>query len=162
VPLRAFKFRFVALLKYRKRVVDRLSLELADLHRRLLEREAEMFDLGRRHSACTADLEERIAGSRVDPELIIMYHNYLYLLGGRIELVRQDIMRLNGQVHDKTKEVVAASKNKKIVEKIRERDMVAFSRLLEDTDRKILDEVGANRASAGRGGVSRIAGRQTR
>ncbi len=161
MPPRAFKFRFAALLRYRKRVLDRLSLELADLQRHLLEREAEMFDLERRHSACTDDLAERIAG-KVDPELIIMYHNYLLLLGGRIELVQHEITRLNGQVLDKTKEVVAASKTRKIVERIRERDMVTFNKLLEDMDRKILDEVGANRASAIRGGASGIAARQTR
>ena len=73
MPPRALKFRFAALLRYRKRILDRLSLELADLQRRRLEREAEMFDLERRHSACTADLEERIAArtrersARLDP-----------------------------------------------------------------------------------------------
>ena len=161
MPPRAFKFRFAALLRYRKRVVDRLSLELADLQRRLLEREAEMFHLETCLSACTADLTERIAG-RVEPELIIMYHNYMHILGGRIELVRQEIARLSGQVSDKTKQVVAASKNKKIVDKIRKRDMVTFSKLLEDTDRKILDEVGANRASHLTGGVSGIDALQIR
>lgn len=161
MPPRAFKFRFAALLRYRKRVVDRLSLELADLRRRLLEREAEMFHLETRLSACTADLAKRIAG-RVEPELIIMYHNYMHILGGSIELVQQEIAHLRGQVHDKTKQVVAASKDKKIVEKIRKRDMVAFSKLLEETDRKILDEVGANRASGLTRGISGIVAPQIR
>jgi flagellar export protein FliJ len=161
MPPRAFKFRFAALLRYRKRVIDRLSLELSDLQRRLLEREAEMFHLETRLSACTADLAERIAG-RVEPELIIMYHNYMHILGDSIELVQQEIAHLRGQVRDKTKQVVAASKDKKIVEKIRKRDMVAFSKLLEETDRKILDEVGANRASGLTGGVSGIPAPQIR
>jgi flagellar FliJ protein len=156
MPPRALKFRFAALLRYRKRILDRLSLELADLQRRRLEREAEMFDLERRHAACTTDLAERIAG-KVDPEQVIMYHNYLNLLSGKIQLVREQITRLSGEARDKTKVVTAASKDKKIVERIRERDMVAFNKVLADTERKILDEVGANRASATRGDASRIA-----
>ena len=161
MPPRAFKFRFAALLKYRKRLLDRLALELADLQRRILEREAEASDLERRYSACTADLAERIAG-KVDPEQVIMYHNYLNLLSDRIQLLQEDIIRLNGEVRDKTKQTVGASKDKKIVERIRKRDMVAFNKLLEDKDRKILDEVGANRASAMRRDVSRIAVQQAK
>jgi flagellar FliJ protein len=147
MPPTAFKFRFGALLKYRKRIFDRLSLELAELRRDMLKRQAELSELQRRHSTCTADLATRVAG-KVDPELVMMYHRYLDLLSGRMQHVGEEITRLNSDVLDKTDQIIAASKKKKIVEKIRERDMFTFSKLVADTERKILDEVGANRASA--------------
>lgn len=147
MPPRAFKFRFAALLKHRKRIFDRLSLELAGLRREMLERQGELRELERRHSACAADLAVRVTG-KVDPERIIMYHRYLNLLSARMERVGEEMTRLDGEVRDKAGQVVAASKNKKIVEKVRERDMLTFSKFLADTERKILDEVGANRASA--------------
>jgi len=147
VPPRAFKFRFAALLKHRKRILDRLSLELAGLQRDLLERQGELRELERRRSACAADLAARVAG-KLDPERIIMYHSYLNLLSARMDRVREQITRLDGEVRDKADQVIAASKGKKIVERIRERDMLTFGKFLADTERKILDEVGANRASA--------------
>ncbi len=147
MPPMAFKFRFAALLKYRKRIFDRLSLELAELQRHLLERQEELRELERRRSACTADLAARVAG-KVDPERIVMYHSYLNLLSTRMERVGEEIMRLDGEVRAKADRVIAASKDKKIVEKIRERDMLTFSKFLAETERKVLDEVGANRASA--------------
>ena len=147
MPPTTFKFRFAALLKYRKRIFDRLSLELAELQRDLLKREAEMCELERRHSACTADLATRVA-DKVDAEVVMMYHRYLDLLAGRMQSVGQEIARLNGDVREKTDQVIAASKEKKIVEKIRERDRFTFIKLVADAERKILDEVGANRASA--------------
>ena len=153
MPPRAFKFRFAALLKHRKRVFDRLSLELAELQRDVLERQVELRELDRRRSACVADLAARVAG-KVDPERIIMYHSYLNLLSARMDRVEEEITRLDGEVRDKVDQVIAASKNKKIVERIRERDMLTFSKFLADTERKILDEVGANRASTATGNAS--------
>lgn len=147
MPPTTFKFRFAALLKYRKRVFDRLSLELAELQRDLLEHQSEMCELERRHSACTADLATHVA-DKVDAEVVMMYHRYLDLLAGRMQHVGQEIARLNGDVRDKTDQVIAASKEKKIVEKIRERDRFTFMKFVADAERKILDEVGANRASA--------------
>ena len=126
------------------------------MQRRLLQRNAEMRDLEKRRSACTADLAKRVSG-KVDPERVIMYHNYLNLLSGRMQKVGAEIARLNNEVRDKTNEVIAASKGKKIVERIRERDMIAFNKLLADTERKVLDEVGANRASAVRADASVVA-----
>jgi flagellar FliJ protein len=160
MPPTVFKFRFAPLLRYRKRILDRLSLELAELHRRLLEREAEMNDLERRHSSCTADLATRVTGT-IDPEQVLMYHNYLNLLSSRMQTVREEMARLNGEVQHKTNAVIAASKNKKIVERIRERDLIEFNTLLADTERKILDEVGTYRAATARsvedgGGAMRI------
>ena len=146
MPPRAFKFRFAALLKHRKRVFDRLSLELAELQRDVLERQVELRELDRRRSACVADLAARVAG-KVDPERIIMYHSYLNLLSARMDRVEEEITRLDGEVRNKVDQVIAASKNKKIVERIRERDMLTFIKFLADTERKMLDEVGANRAS---------------
>lgn len=153
MPPRAFKFRFAALLKHRKRILDRLSLELAELQRDLLERRVELRELDRRRSACLADLAALVAG-KVDPERIIMYHSYLNLLGVRVGCVEEEIKRLDGEVRGKAEQVIAASKNKKIVERVRERDMLTFSKFLADTERKILDEVGANRASATNGDAS--------
>jgi len=148
MPPPTFKFRFAALLRYRKRVFDRLALELAELQRDLLERQAELSELERRHSACTGDLATRVK-DKVDAEVVIMYHRYLDLLAGRMSAVRQEVISLDGKVRDKTEQVIAASKEKKIVEKIRERDKFGFLKLVAETERKILDEVGANRASAG-------------
>ena len=95
----------------------------------------------------------RVAG-KVDPERVIMYHNYLNLLSARVERVGEEIRRLDGEVRAKVEEVVAASKERKIVEKIRERDLLTFRKFVADTERKILDEVGANRASAATGNAS--------
>ena len=148
MPPRAFRFRFAALLKYRKRIFDRLSLELAELQRDLLRRQTEMRELERRYSACTADLGTRVAGNKVDPEGVMMCHSYLNLLSARMERLGEEIAHLDGKVRDKVDQIVAASKNKKIVENIRERDKLTFREFLADTERKILDEVGATRASA--------------
>jgi flagellar FliJ protein len=161
MPPATFKFRFAALLRYRKRILDRLALELAQLQRDLLERQAELGELERRHSTCTGELAARVR-DKLDAEVVIMYHRYLELLAARMGVIREEIAFLDGKVHDKTEQVVAASKQKKIVEKIRERDKLGFLKLVAETERKVLDEVGANRASGvgrdlSRADASRIA-----
>lgn len=147
MPPRAFRFRFAALLKHRERVLDKLTLELAGKQRKVIEREAARRELQEIHEDCVGALAKLVAGT-INPERVIMYHNYMELIGTNMERVKQQIASLRERISEKTEEVVAASKNKKIVEKIRERDLLAFNHEIAELERKILDEVAAHQSFA--------------
>ena len=141
-----FRFRYDALLLYRKRTLDRLAQELAGLQRELRAEDARRAELEQLERLCIQDFAEHREGE-LDVFCLRDYQAYMVRLRRIVEALTARIVALREFEDAKRDEVVEASKRKKIVERLKERDKANFEKLLTEKERKFLDEIGNVRAA---------------
>ncbi len=146
MALRRFKFRYEALLLYRKRILDRLAQDLAELQREIRAEDSRRAELVQLERLCIQDFSENCHGD-LDVFSLRDYQAYMVRLRGIVEKLTARIVELRDGEEAKRVEVVEASKRKKTVERLRERDKADFEKLLTEKERKFLDEVGNVRAA---------------
>ena len=143
-----YRFRLEPVLRVRKRKEDLLKEDLARL-KRLCDDEKEalrMLLLNREHS------EGDMAGSALagagpdgglDLEEVLRYDAYISRISNHIEREVNVIIDLEGKVHGKTQEVIEASREKKIVEKLKAKRLDAYVKESFRVEQNELDEVGS-------------------
>lgn len=133
-------FTLGAVLKYRKQLEDLATQRLhqaleaeARLHEALLQDQKELAEL---YDNLQTDKEQ---GTTVDR---------LILFGHRIDLVNEQVTRRQNelekqriQVANKKQQLVKASKDRKIMEKLREQQNAAYEKYLEKKEAGMLDEI---------------------
>lgn len=140
-PKMGFQFRYDRLLHYRERLKEKAEIELTDARGRLnLARQAwESTNAARDKAEASfrAGLERCLGAAEVKS-----HSDYMRMLKERISLQAQEMERLEAQVSEKRKAVLQTSRDVKIFEKLKERDLQKWQRQQEDLERKRLNEVG--------------------
>jgi flagellar FliJ protein len=133
-------FTLDAVLKYRKQLEDMATQRLhqaieveARLHEALLQVQKELAEL---YDSLQTDKER---GTTVDRLILFNYRIDLVneqALRGQKELEKQQV-----QVANKRQQLVKASKDRKIMEKLREQQNAAYAKYLEKKETGMLDEI---------------------
>jgi len=150
---KAFEFRLETLLSYRKRQLDLHAQALAQAQRAANAAEMRRERLFGERAVCRRAISTPDDAGRLDVETSRSMNRYIQHLAEAITRQETDLERLNEETEARRVEAVEASKRKKVVERLRQRDMEKFFAALADNERKFLDEVGSVRAAARRHGV---------
>lgn len=138
-----FKFRLQAVLEVRKKKEDLRKKELFQLRETLKNQQCFLAGLEDQRSVLEEAIRER-QKETLDIDEIFCYQQYLKYT--REEIINQIflIKNLNQDIERKHQDLISASKEKKIIEKLKEKQHTEFNKNLEKGEIKVLDELGTN------------------
>jgi flagellar FliJ protein len=128
-------------LDYRKLLEERLQVELSQVERSLEHAKQMLFSYERKKSSCAGDLK-RMEEKAIDVDTALLYRNYLKGIRIKIREQRDVVATIKIAVDKKREELLGATKKKKIMEKIKEKDRATYIVEQERKERTIMDETG--------------------
>lgn len=136
-----YRFRLATLLKLRAQDRDQRRTEHAqalEAERILLQRKQEMA--AERLAMLEAARAAKQPG-RANVDALQEVQRYTLLLQGQLAALEKQIEQVMAEVERRRQAVVEADRNVKTLEKLREKQMVAYDRTVEVGERKELDEL---------------------
>lgn len=142
--MKAYRFRFENVLKSKRIIVDQLAAKTARARKIRLLEQRKLDDLKERRGRCIRHLADIQTGA-VDTAEVRRCHEYLGLLGGAIVEQAKLVREIAARVEMLRGMLTQAEKERKIFEKLDEKDREEFYHEFLKTEQAVLDEVGVNR-----------------
>lgn len=138
-----FKFRLEKVLDLRKRKEEERERELAELKKLLMREEKFLQQLQRESVAIRQKIGALQSDEehRLDIEELLRHSDYLEHLREKILLQIEMIRKVIDDVENKRQELVEASKEKKVIEKLKSQQFKKFQDEVEEWERKASDEL---------------------
>ena len=143
-----YRFNLEVVLNYRKRIEEGLQMELSGKQRELESAKQVFFALQREKGFYEEELVKREA-REVNIHESILYRDYLKGMNKKIKAQKEIVAQEKIAVDKKQEELLIATKKRKVLEKVRERDREAFMDSLERKERIFTDEMGVRRYHKG-------------
>lgn len=116
--MKAFRFNLQRVLSYRETIEDALMAELAAIGREYEHEVGRLQQMRLAREAFRERMKHKL--EQGDPEVIRRAHGYLVLLSERIDEQEEIVCEVRRKKDDKTAEVVAASKDRQILDRLKE------------------------------------------
>jgi flagellar FliJ protein len=136
-----YRFNLQVLLDYRKRVEEGIQIELSDVQRKLKEERQLLISYREEKNFYEEELVRR-EEREIDVEEGILYRDYLKGMRAKIKKQEEIVARMRVELDKKREELLAVTKNRKILEKVKEKDWEKFARELARREGMFIDEVG--------------------
>ena len=140
-----FIFKLEPVLKHRKRIEEKIQIELADLKTAHGKAQKRLDSLHHAKNRNEEEILNKYKKGKTSLSEIILYIHYIKKLKMDIEQQREAVRKLEERMEDKRKELLKASQERKIIEKLKENSEREYIRLLLRKERVFLDEIGTNR-----------------
>jgi flagellar FliJ protein len=141
--MKAYKFRFENVLKSKKVIVDQLASKTARAQKILMLEEKKLEDLRRREERCIHAVALLQVGLVVADE-VWRCHQHLEVLDAAIKEQTKRVREIARRVDMLRGMLVGAEKDRKVFEKLDEREREQFLREFLRKEQAVLDEVGLN------------------
>jgi flagellar FliJ protein len=142
--VKGYKFRFESVLKSKKVIVDDLASKTARAQRILALEKKKLNDFKHRETQCVRDLTRLQVGS-VNVGEVKRCHRYLQQLGNAVKEQNKLVEEILVRVEMLRKMLIEAEKERRILEKLDEKDKEEFLRNLSKKEQELLDEIGINK-----------------
>lgn len=139
--MKRFSFKLQKVLNYRETIVDALLSELAAIRKSYECELARLLDITALRDSFHDQMKRDLSCS--DPEHIRRAYHYLQELSDQISAQEVIVKRLAAQKDNKTREVIRASRDRKVLEKLKEYKADQHRRDILIEDQMALDEAGA-------------------
>ena len=137
-------FRFESLLKYKAFIEEAIRHELSDVSEKMEAEEKRLSTLEGIWRQAVGELKERQM-RHVPSQEILMYHTYLQQLSLEIGKQRERVIEIQRVYHEKRESLIGAAQERKIVEKVREKDKQQVNEAANRAEKKVMDETAKNR-----------------
>jgi len=144
--MRAFHFNLQRVLSYRETVEDALMTELAAIAAEHEREVARLDHIRRTRDSFRVSMKEKLAEG--DPEVIRRAHGYLTALSERVVDQVEAVLQIALKKEEKTAEVVEASKDRQVLDRLKEMKATEHRREMQGEEQKFLDEVAGVRHQA--------------
>jgi len=139
-----FKFRLQTVLEYRKVLEEKMLLRFSEAAR-CLDKEKRQLELLEQEKFNLVGILKDLQKNATPVENITLLVRYIGELqtreNGQWEIIREVSMDLE----TKRKELLESVQKRKILEKLREKNLEDYQHHLADSDRKVMDEMGITR-----------------
>jgi flagellar protein FliJ len=144
-----FRFRFEALLNARRHAEECLQKELAEARRALAAEQAALRQKKHARRQCVQDqLRKQRQGFR-GPDMLL-FEAYRQRLERDIEEQQKRVAAAERTAAQKRHALLEAVKKRRMLDKLKEKDLEQHLRTLAERERKFMDEVAVRRHSAAR------------
>ena len=143
-----YRFNLQVVLNYRKRLEEGLQMELSRTQRELESAKQVFFAYQQEKGYYEEELAKREA-REVNIDESILYRDYLKGMNRKIKAQREIVAKAKIGVDKKQKELLIATKKRKVLEKVREKHMKEFMDDLERKERIFTDEINVQRYQKG-------------
>jgi len=138
-----YQFSLEALLSHRKTIEESLQKELADLQRLRQEKINERTNFEKKREKVMIELEQK-TGAGITAGDNIVYHNFIQRLNAGIDQQNQGLFELGKEIENKRINLLDAAKNRKALEKLKEKRLQVYIRKLSHKEQLFMDEVAVN------------------
>ena len=139
-----YRFNLQVLLDYRKRIEEGFQIELSLIQRDLENARQALLSSQQEKTHYEEELAER-ESREVNLHESILYRDYLRGIRKKIEEQRDRVATIKIKFDKKQEELLTATKNRKVLEKVKEKHANEFIQELEKKERAFVDEVGIRR-----------------
>ena len=136
-----YRFNLQVLLDYRKRIEEGMQIELSQVQREL-EKEKQLLTAYQREKRYYEEELVRREEKEIDVSEALLYRDYLRGMRIRIKEQRDVVAKAKGDLDIKQNELLNATKKRKVLEKVKEKEWKRFKENLERKERILIDEVG--------------------
>ena len=136
-----YRFNLQVLLDYRKRIEEGLQIELSQVQRKL-EKEKQLLTAYHREKRYYEEELVRREEKEIDVSEALLYRDYLRGMRIRIKEQRDMVAKAKGDLDIKQNELLNATKKRKVLEKVKEKEWKRFKEILERKEHIFIDEVG--------------------
>jgi flagellar protein FliJ len=138
-----FKFRLHTVLDVKKKVEDGHKRQLAQL-KLLLQNEEIILEKLEDKKCRVQETIRSQQDAKIDVQAILNYYNYLAALGEKIVEQIVTIKELLDSVERKRDDLIEASRERKMIERLKENQFREFRTTAERLEMKVLDEIATN------------------
>ncbi len=142
--MKAYKFRFDSVLNSKRIIVDQLASKAARARKIRILEQRKLDDLKTLRKNCIAELGAMQTGV-VDTAEVRRGHEYLRLLGEAIEEQKNMVEEIARRVEMLRSMLTEAEKERKIFDRLEERERQEFTREFLKKEQAELDEIGISR-----------------
>ncbi len=139
-----YRFKLEALLNHRRHQEEICQKELARLQRKFADEQEKLRRKKQQKRENVLKLQNRQKES-ISVSDIILYMNYIAQLSKKIEAQALRVREAAKKVNQKRNELIGIMKKRKILEKLKEKDLVAYQKKMMQDERKFMDEVATTR-----------------
>jgi flagellar FliJ protein len=137
--MKKFQFKFDTILRVKEKREELLKHEFMKLNALKLEEEKILSDIKEKRAYISREKSDS-STSGVDIQSLIYFEQYLTVLLNKIDQTKKNIKEFEMKADSKREEVVEASKEKKVFEKLKERQFDQFKRMIIFNEQQVLDE----------------------
>lgn len=139
-----YKFQLNSLLNHRKFIEDALQKDLAVLKKILAKERKKLLDYKETENRLKVELQHKRKVSITSSENLL-YINYFYRLSKDLNIQKEKVLKAERAFGQKRNELIEAMKNRKMLDKLKEKRLKSYIRELEKTELDFLNEVAINR-----------------
>ncbi|MBW1854303.1 MAG: flagellar export protein FliJ [Deltaproteobacteria bacterium] len=136
-----YRFNLQVVLDYRKRIEEGLQIELSQIQREL-EKEKQLFLAYRREKNYYEEELVKREEKEINVNEALLYRDYLRGMRIKIKEQRDIVAKAKGDFDIKQNELLNATKKRKVLEKVKEKEWKRFKENIERRERILVDEVG--------------------
>lgn len=137
--MRKFRFNLQRVLDYRQTVEERLLAELAAIQAEHSRESARLAHMRHEREMFKQKMKQQLSGGSAED--IKQAYGYLQQLTRQALAQEVTVRRLIQQKDQKTAEVIEASKDRKVLERLKEYKVTAYHRESERQEQKFLDDL---------------------
>jgi flagellar FliJ protein len=139
-----YRFKLEALLNHRRHQEEVCQKELADAQRELTAVQKKLSRLKKEKRANIQNLQTRQQESKTVSN-ILLFINFIEQLCAKIETQIRRLQKATQMVNQKRDDLISIMKKRKILEKLKEKEWLAYQQKILHEERKFNDEVAATR-----------------
>jgi len=144
-----FKFRLQAVLEYRTMLEEKMLRRFSEAARRL-EEEKGQLEMLEQEKLNLVGLLKNLQENATPVEDITMLVRYIEGLQAKENRQQEIIHEVSVELEAKRKELLESVQKRKILEKLRDKNLEDYQHTLAEYDRKVMDEMGIARFGGGR------------
>ena len=138
-----YKFSLEPVLKYRKLLEEDLQKDFAVLKRQLLDEKVRLSNFEQVRDRFSGELQQKQVKS-ISVSDILLYTDYLQEVSKEIKKQSEKILEAEKRVDQKREELVGAMKNRKIIDRLREKGLKAHVQELSKKEQDLMNEAAIN------------------
>ena len=138
-----YKFSLEPVLKYRKLLEEDLQRDFAVLKRKLFDERERLSNFKQVRDRFSGELQEKQVNS-ISVSDIVLYTDYLQQVTKEIEKQSEKILEAEKNVAQKREELVGAMKNRKMIDRLREKGLKGHVQELAKKEQDLMNEAAVN------------------
>lgn len=138
-----YTFNMQTVLDHRQFIEDNLKKELAEIRERLTTAQRQLESLRRKEMETAAALKQEQA-TGISSDQVVAFHAYLKRLSGNITRQVDATREIEKQESVKQDALVQAMKKRQILEKLRDKDLDRYNRMMLKKEMNFIDEIAVN------------------
>jgi len=138
-----YKFSLEPVLKYRKLLEEDIQKDFAVLKRQLLDEKVRLSNFEQVRDRFSGELQQKQVKS-ISVSDILLYTDYLQEVSKEIKKQSEKILEAEKRVDQKREELVGAMKNRKIIDRLREKGLKTHAQELSKKEQDLMNEVAVN------------------